>query len=227
MYAKESRISQSAPSAAATQATAQAAVATLVAELERALLQRLGTTGVAAGSPAAAAASSASDAAPPSQGEGVQMLEAQPAAIQSVPPAPAFSDALLRLVRLRLNRELRADEADAVAAAIDEALSVLQAGDAAARSRLLAADLADALTVRGGAWLWAVAVEASASGATTASAIAAAITDGASAVAAMLFARAAMVFGTPAMAAGDTGPCIEKRSSGRPSPMHQHKAGEY
>ena len=131
----------------------------------------------------------------------------------------------MRLVRMRMSRELRVDEADAVAAAIDEALSLLQTGGAAARGQLLAMDLADALVVQAGAWVWAVAVEASASNTPTAAAIAAAIVDGASAVAAMLFTRAAVVFGMPTAVVGESEPCIVQRHSARQSPSEVHSGG--
>ena len=49
--------------------------------------------------------------------------------------------------------------------------------------------------------------------------------DGASAVAAMLFTRAAVFFGMPAAVVGESEPCIVQRHSARQSPSEVHSGG--
>ena len=122
-----------------------------------------------------------------------------------------FATALQRLVALRVRRPLSTDEAATITAALDEGLSVLQAGGAGARQQLLAMNLGDALATQGGAWLWATTLEATATNPPVVATLATAIVEGASAVAAMIFAQAATVFGTPAMVMGETAPCIFSR----------------
>jgi hypothetical protein len=89
---------------------------------------------------------------------------------------------------------LSPEEAAEVTAALDEGLSILQAGGAVARQQLLGMNLTDALATQGGAWLWAVTLEATASNAPVVATLTAAIVDGSSAVAVMLFAQAAADF---------------------------------
>ena len=95
---------------------------------------------------------------------------------------------------MRIGRPLDAHEAAEVNAALDEGLSVLQAGGVTARQHLLSLPLSDALAAQAGAWLWASTLEATASNAPIVSTLAAAVVEGASAVAAMVFARAAVSF---------------------------------
>ena len=203
------------PNAPSIDATAtQAAIANLVASVEPALRQRLGSPAT----PSAASSSASSDrATPPPQG--VQGGDVQ-VAPQADAAATNFAAGLQRLVVLRMRRPLDAAEAAEVAAALDEALSVLQAGGAAARQQLLSLQLADALASQPGAWLWATTLEATATNPPEVAALAAAIVDGASSVAAMLFARAAVVFGAPAGAAGDPSPALTLCRFPGHMPMH-------
>ena len=188
-------------------AAAQAAIAALIANFEPALRQRLGSPAT----PSAASSSTSSDRATPTpQGEGVQLPPLQ-AVSSSGSGAANFATALQRLVAIRVRHPLSPDEAATIAAALDEGLSVLQAGGAAARQQLLAMNLGDALATQGGAWLWANTLEATATNPPVVATLATAIVEGASAVAAMIFAQAATVFGTPAMVMGETAPRIFSR----------------
>ena len=81
-----------------------------------------------------------------------------------------------------------------MANALDEGLSVLQAGGEAARQQLMGANVLIALTSQGGAWLWAATLEATEQPAASIGALATAIVEGCSAMAATLFASAAMSF---------------------------------
>ena len=125
-----------------------------------------------------------------------------PPPLLPLPPAPRFAIAttlslhanLHRLVEHRLRRPLTAPEEAAITAALDEGLSMLQSGGAAARQQLLATNVLLALASQGASWLWSAALESieeqgqSPSVAT----VAAAIMESCNSVAAMLFASAAM-----------------------------------
>ena len=89
---------------------------------------------------------------------------------------------------------------DTLTSAFDDGLSVFQAGDAAARQQLLAANVLVALTNQSGAWLWAATVEAVEHPTSSIALLAAAIVDFCSNTAAMLFADAAADFTTEAVA---------------------------
>ena len=95
-----------------------------------------------------------------------------------------------RLVSSSLNRPLDATEAAAIDAAIEEALSLLQAGGADQRRALVATNVLVALTSAPAAQLWACAVDAAENAATSFDAFATAMIDGCSAVAAVLFTTA-------------------------------------
>ena len=177
----------------------QAAIATLVTAIEPDLRRRLGATSVpstassSSSSAAGASSSAASDrtSPPPQHGSSGIVLPALPAATTGT----SFEATLQRLVSTRVHRHLSLEEATEVASALDEGLSILQAGGVVARQQLLGMNLSDALETQGGAWLWAVALEATASNAPVVATLTAAIVDGSSAVAVMLFAQAAADFG--------------------------------
>lgn len=97
-----------------------------------------------------------------------------------------------RLITASLRRPLRPDEAAAMDDALDEALSVLQAGDAAARRQLLDTNALAALTTPSAAFLWASCVEATEGAVASVAALAAAVVKMCSEIAAVLFASAAM-----------------------------------
>ena len=75
---------------------------------------------------------------------------------------------------------------------IEEALSLLQAGGAAQRRALVATNVLVALTTAAAAQLWACAVDAAESAATSPDAFANAVIDGCSVIAAVLFTKAAL-----------------------------------
>ena len=86
---------------------------------------------------------------------------------------------------------LGAGESAALRQALDEGLSVLQAGGSDARQQLLAADATVALASPGAAQLWACCLEACEEGeVASVEALATAITSGCAAVAGLLFANA-------------------------------------
>ena len=97
-----------------------------------------------------------------------------------------------RLVASSMHRQLTATEAAALDAALEEALSLLQAGGAAHRRALVATNVLVALTTAAAAQLWACAVDAFESAATSADAFGSAVIDGCSAVAVVLFTTAAL-----------------------------------
>ena len=167
----------------------QAAIATLVTAIEPDLRRRLGATSVP--STASSSSSSAAGASSSAASESGSVLPALPAATTGT----SFEATLQRLVSTRVHRHLSPEEAAEVTAALDEGLSILQAGGVVARQQLLGMNMIDALAIQGGAWLWAVTLEATASNAPVVATLTAAIVDGSSAVAVMLFAQAAADFG--------------------------------
>ena len=112
----------------------------------------------------------------------------------AIDPLQSLGANLHRVIERRLNHQLSPSEAVTVVNALDEGLSVLQAGGEAARQRLLASNVLMALTSQGGAWLWAATLEATEQPAASIGALATAIVEGCSAMAATLFASAAMSF---------------------------------
>jgi len=182
-------------------AAGQTAITTLVTALEQSMLTRL-RSGDAAGASSSSSSSSSSrrTTPPPPQPPPPQQ---PPPPLPLPPPAPVtftidptqpLSTNLARLVTSRARRELSPPEAAALAAALDDGLSVFQAGDAAARQQLLAANVLVALTNQSAAWLWAATVEAVEHPTSSIALLAAAIVDFCSNTAAMLFADAAADF---------------------------------
>ena len=94
-----------------------------------------------------------------------------------------------QLVEGRLAQELTADEAGRLEAALQNALSVLQA-DGAERQRILSGTIAAALLSPGGAMLWAVVVETAESEVSDIDAFCAAVLDTVSTIAGAVFASA-------------------------------------
>jgi hypothetical protein len=174
-------------------AGAQAAIGALVAAVEPAVVARL-----AEGSGGSSSSSSAASTPPP-------LLPptgpCAPCALP-LPPTPRFAIAttlslhanLHRLVEHRLHRPLTAPEGAAITAALDEGLSMLQSGGAAARQQLLATNVLLALASQGASWLWSAALESieEQGQSPTVATVAAAITESCNGIAAMLFASAAM-----------------------------------
>ena len=158
-------------------AAASAEIAALCASVEAFMAARLAAAAASASSAAASASSAASSASgssasdPPQPPPGAPVAplpmpeDQRPAAAASAPPfaidaAASFGANLQRLLAHRLRRSLTPPEAAAVPIAASEGLSILQAGDAQARERLLATPMGTALSTPGAAQLWASAVEA-------------------------------------------------------------------
>ena len=100
---------------------------------------------------------------------------------------------LRRAVEARLEKHLSVAQVAALDRALDEALSLLQAGGNEARAALLASPAAAGLAVPAGAQLWATALEGiSQSNATTATALIQSIVETTVVVTSALFASAAM-----------------------------------
>ena len=116
--------------------------------------------------------------------------------IDLVDATQSLATNLTRLVASRARRQLNAPEVATLTAAFDDGLSVFQAGGAAARQQLLAANVLTALTNQSGTWLWAATVEAVEHTTSSIALLAAAIVDFCSNTAAMLFADAAADFTT-------------------------------
>ena len=109
------------------------------------------------------------------------------------PPFALDADASLaanveRLAGRRLRRALEPAERAAIGAALEEGLSILQAGDAEARRALLSSCILGALVHPGAAQLWASALEAAEGELESVEALAAAITSDCASIAGVLFA---------------------------------------
>jgi hypothetical protein len=171
-------------------AQAQAAVNALATAVEAAMRAKLGGSSSSSnggGSTGAGSSSASGRSTPPSL---------PPLPLAAVPPPFAIDPnaslaaSVRRLVEARLRRPLQPAEGDRLGAAIDEGLSVLQAGGAEARQRLLATPMLAALVTPGAAQLWASALEATEGDVTSAAAVASALINACSAIAAVLFAAA-------------------------------------
>ena len=189
----------------ALNAEGQAAIAALIAAIEPTMRARLATPGAASSS----GSSSQRTTPPPEQQPPSLPLPAPPPPPLAIDPMQSLSANLRRVIETRLNHQLSPSEAATVGNALAEGLSVLQAGGEAARQQLLGTNVLVALTSQGGAWLWASTLEATEQPVASIGALATAIVDGCSAMAATLFASAAIAFET-ATARG-TGPCITAR----------------
>ena len=164
-------------------AVAQAAVSTLVSAVEAETMRRLSGEG------ASSSGASGRSTPPPPQPAPVELpvVLATPFAVDA---SASLGTNVQRLISSSLNRQLDATEAAAIDAAIEEALSLLQAGGADQRRALVATNVLVALTSAPAAQLWACAVDASENAATSVDAFATAMIDGCSAVAAVLFTTA-------------------------------------
>ena len=186
----------------------QATLTALVTAVEQSMLVRL-RSGDGAGASSSSSSSSSRRTTPP------------PLPQPPVPPPPppqaqtpmfvidatqSLATNLTRLVASRARRQLNAPEVATLAAAFDDGLSVFQAGGAAARQQLLAANVLTALTNQSGTWLWAATVEAVEHPTSSTALLAAAIVDFCSNTAAMLFADAAADFTTGVMAGAARSP---------------------
>ena len=103
-------------------------------------------------------------------------------------PALSLGANLERLVATRLRRGLEEEERTALRDALDEGLSVLQAGGAEVRQQLLTAQSTVALASPGAAQLWACCLEASEGEVASVASLSAAISAACSAIAGVLFA---------------------------------------
>lgn len=182
--------------------TGQATLAALVTSVEQSMLARLRSGEGAGGSSSSSSSSSRRTTPPP-----LPQLPVPPppppqaqAPFFAIDPTQPLSTNLTRMVASRARRQLNASEVAGLGAAFDDGLSVFQAGDAAARQQLLAANVLVALTNQSGAWLWAATVEAVEHPTSSIALLAAAIVDFCSNTAAMLFADAAADFTTGAVA---------------------------
>ena len=187
-------------------AAGQTAIAALVSVAEQSMLARL-RSGDAAGASSSSSSSSSSRRTtppplpqPPQQPPPPLPLPAQAPAAFAIDPTQPLSTNLARMVTSRARRELSPPETAALAAALDDGLSVFQAGDAATRQQLLATNVLVALTNQSGAWLWAATVEAVEHPTSSIALLSAAIVDYCSNSAAMLFADAAAEFTTGVVA---------------------------
>jgi hypothetical protein len=167
---------------------AQSAAAALAASIEAGMLARL----VESGGASSSASGRSTPPAPP-----LPMPPPPPLPIP-LPAQQAFAiDAgqsmaanATRLVEARLQRPLAQSEGDELERALEEGLSVLQAGGAEARRSLLRSSVLVALTKPPAAQLWAAVLEASERDVPSLAALAAAIVDACSNLTAMLFASA-------------------------------------
>ena len=180
--------------------SARVAIDALVAMIEPAMQERLATGGGGGSAASSSSGDSSQRATPPPQ-----LPPPLPQLLLSsigIDPTASLLSNLLRLVWVRIKRPLSPSEAAAVAAALDEGLSVLQTGGVNARQQLLATNFSNALSSQGGAWLWASTIEAIDQPAASIAAIVGNIVESCSTTAAMLFADAAMAFATEGQAGG-------------------------
>jgi hypothetical protein len=194
-------------------AAGQTAIATLATAVEQSMLTRLrsGDAGGAGASSSSSSSSSRRTTPPPlPQPPAPPRLSSPPPpqapAAFAIDPTQSLSTNLARLVASRARRQLSPPEAAALAAALDDGLSVFQAGDAAARQQLLATNVLVALTNPSAAWLWAATAEAVEHPTSSIATLAAAVVDYCSNTAAMLFADAAADFTTEAVAGAARSP---------------------
>ena len=145
----------------------------------------------------AASSSASSRSTPPPLPAPIAPIAPPPIPLPAAAVEPFAIDATLslsmnahRLIAASLRRPLRPDEAAAMDEALDEALSVLQAGDAAARRQLLATNALAALTTPSAAFLWASCVEATEGTVASVAALQASVVKTCSEIAAVLFASA-------------------------------------
>ena len=198
-YAIGSLLLASTPTAPVN-AAGQAAIAALITYTEPLLSTRIAAgTASEAGNRSSSSSSSSSSGSARSTPAGPPPLPPPPAIVVpgvAVPPPATFAilpaNSLLvnlqELVQTRLGRTLTPSESSALAAALDEGLSVLQPGSRAPRQQLLlTANVLTALATPSAAWLWAAAVEASESDPASVEALATAIVDSCSGVAGTLF----------------------------------------
>ena len=191
------------PTAPLDAAGGQAAIAALVAAVEQSMLTRLRSGDAAGASSSSSSSSSRRTTSPPlPQPPAPPQLPPPPQAPAAfaIDPSQSLATNLTRLVASRARRQLNASEAAALAAALDDGLSVFQAGGAAARQQLLATNVLVALTNQSGVWLWAATAEAVEHPTSSIALLAAAVVDFCSNTAAVLFADAAADFTTGAMA---------------------------
>lgn len=176
-----------------------AVVAHADATMTEAALRPIRPTRAGAAASASSSSGSSSPMAPPLPLAPLPMPAAVVAPHLAAAAAPFAVDTTLsltanveRLLQRRMNRALSAAERQTVGAALDDALSIFQAGGAAARSALLDAPMGEALINPGAAQAWASAVEVATEGdaAQSVAALAAALVSACSTVAAVLFASA-------------------------------------
>jgi len=195
-------------------AAGQAAIAALVASVEQSMLTHLRSGDAGGASSSSSSSSSRRTTSPPLPPPQLPSPPPQAPAAFAIDPAQSLATNLTRLVASRARRQLNAPEVATLAAALDDGLSVFQAGDAAARQQLLATNVLVALTNQSGAWLWAATVEAVEHPTSSIALLAAAVIDFCSNTAAMLFADAAADFTTGAVV-GAAKPAFKVRCADR------------
>ena len=176
----------------AVDAKIQAELTAFVAEVEAGMRVRLsGNSGDAdsGGGGDGGSGASSSRSTPPPQPE-LPAAEAVPIR-DAIQPTLTLSDNARTLLEARLGRRLSASEGQRVEEALAEALSVLQAGGAEARRRLLSTSMATAMLNPGVAMTWGCVVETISDGdASSIGAFSSALVATASTIAGALFASA-------------------------------------
>ena len=171
-------------------AEAQAEVDAMATAVEAGMRAKL-SGGGSSSSGGASSSASARSSPPPSVEE--PSLPPLPAAVPSsfaIDPAASLATNVQRLIEARLRRALAPAESASIDNALDEGLSVLQAGGADARRRLLNTPMLAALMVPSAAQMWASTLETAEGEAQSAAAMASALINACSAAAATLFASA-------------------------------------
>jgi len=172
-------------------AQAQAAVNALATAVEAAMRAKLVGGGSSSGSGHASSSASARSSPPPSvEGPSLPPLPVAVSSSFAIDPVASLATNVQRLIEARLRRALAPAESASIDSALDEGLSVLQAGGADARRRLLNTPMLAALMVPSAAQMWASTLETAEGEAQSATAMASALINACSAAAATLFASA-------------------------------------
>ncbi len=170
-------------------AQTQTAVNALATAVEAAMRAKLAGGGSSSGG--ASSSASARSSPPPSvEGPSLPPLPAAAPPPFAIDSAASLAVNVRRLIEVRLRRALGQTESASIDNAVDESLSVLQAGGADARRQLLNTPMLAALTVPSAAQLWASTLEAAEGEAQSATAMANALINACSAAASTLFASA-------------------------------------
>ena len=184
-------------------AAGQTAIVTLVTAVEQSMLTRLRSGEAPAASSASSSSSSSSRRTTPPPQPQPRAPSAPPPQPPPLPPVPpqfaidatqSLQTNLQRMVEVKLRRSLNAGDADTLAAAFNEGLSVFQSGGHILPNQLLSVSVLAALATPPGAWLWASVLEAIEQPTSNVATLSAAILDICSSAAAMLFVETAVTF---------------------------------